>query len=288
MRKPQPDRPKLLPTAGVELIRWIPSFQYGSAMVQVLAIQEERNPPGMRIPKHCHSFFEALLILSGQGTDISNRRQPLKPGSLVLHLPQTLHTWETLQSEVRYVRLWFTVTPTPPDTTTPPQWPCDANAIRDFERLVTLWRSREAGRKERLTAAMTLLLAPFLAMLPLSTENETPPPDSGANRSVAALVDLFICDNLERPLSLLDVARQVNLSVTTLVRRIQLETGQSFKVRLRQRRMERAAALLSGTHGTVKEISTVVGIPETSYFCRCFRSAFGISPEEYRARQSKL
>jgi AraC-like DNA-binding protein len=288
MSKSQPDRPKLLPTAGVELIRWIPSFQYGGVMVQVLAIQEERNPPGMRIPKHSHSFFEALLILSGHGTDISNRRQPLKPGSLILHLPQTLHTWETLQSEVRYVRLWFTVTPTPPDATTPNLWPCDQNAIRDFERLAALWRSRAAGRKERLTAAMTLLLAPFLAMLPLSTEDETPPADSGSSRSVAALVDLFICDNLERPLSLIDVARQVNLSVTTLVRRIQLETGQSFKVRLRQRRMERAAALLSGTHNTVKEISTVVGIPETSYFCRCFRSAFGISPEEYRARQSKM
>jgi AraC-like DNA-binding protein/mannose-6-phosphate isomerase-like protein (cupin superfamily) len=285
MRTTHRGRLILSPTAGAELIRWIPALPYGGCRVQVLALQEECNPRGTRVQPHGHSFFEALLILSGRGTDVSARRQPLRPGSVLLHPPQTPHAWEASGSETRYARIWFSVTPEPP-TAIPAAWPCDTDAIRDYERLVAVWHSREVGRRERLTAGMTLLLAPFLAMLRLPTGADKPPPDAMADRSVAALVDLFIADNLQRPLSLRDVARQVNLSVTTLVRRIRQETGQSLKVRLRQRRMERAAVLLSGSAATIKEIAAAVGIPEPSYFCRCFRQAFGISPEAFRMREA--
>lgn len=287
MRVSQHPEPLLSPAAGTELVRWIAPFPYGGSTVQVLALQEEHNPRGTRLPLHRHPFLEGLLILSGRGKVISGRRQPLRPGSLMLHPPQTDHAWAATGAEVRYVRLWLRITPEPPTSVLPRSWPCIPLAIQDYERLAASWRSREPGRRERLAAYVTVLLAPFLALLKLPADAEGPPPDTGANRPVSAMVDLFFADNYQDPtLSLEDVARQLHLSATTLVRRMRQETGQSVMARLRHRRLDRAAALLTGTNGTVKEIATAVGIPDSSYFCRCFRRAHGLSPDEFRVRQT--
>jgi AraC-like DNA-binding protein len=48
--------------------------------------------------------------------------------------------------------------------------------------------------------------------------------------------------------------------------------------RLLELRMGRAAELLREGRLSVKQIAAAVGIPEPSYFCRCFRKAYGCTP----------
>ena len=62
------------------------------------------------------------------------------------------------------------------------------------------------------------------------------------------------------------------------------QTGVSFSQYLRNTRLDRAAALLTGTHETIKQIWAAVGYNHPSNFDHDFKQRFGIPPREYRSR----
>jgi len=51
---------------------------------------------------------------------------------------------------------------------------------------------------------------------------------------------------------------------------------------IRRLRLERASQLLAGESGTVAEVGYAVGFNSVSYFCKCFRDAYGITPSAFR------
>ena len=62
-------------------------------------------------------------------------------------------------------------------------------------------------------------------------------------------------------------------------------TGSNFKELLQQRRLQQAAYLLAHTPLPVEIILQSVGYDNSSYFYRRFRTRYGCSPKEYRARE---
>jgi len=100
-------------------------------------------------------------------------------------------------------------------------------------------------------------------------------------RDLTLFVEQFLTDNLTEPLALNDVAAQLNISVPTLTRRFRAAADCSVMDRLHSLRINRAADLLRQGELSVKQVAAAVGIPEPSYFCRCFRHAFGTSPRRF-------
>jgi YesN/AraC family two-component response regulator len=45
--------------------------------------------------------------------------------------------------------------------------------------------------------------------------------------------------------------------------------------------MERAGKLLRENRGNITEVANSVGISNPSYFTKCFRDYFGVSPKDY-------
>jgi len=76
---------------------------------------------------------------------------------------------------------------------------------------------------------------------------------------------------------------KLGMSRTHLFRKLKVLTGMSPVVLIRRFRMEKAARLLLSKSGNITEISNSVGISNPSYFTRCFREQFGMSPKEYLA-----
>ncbi|MBF0244254.1 MAG: helix-turn-helix transcriptional regulator [Planctomycetes bacterium] len=79
----------------------------------------------------------------------------------------------------------------------------------------------------------------------------------------------------------------MSVSVPTLTRRFRSETGVSVMERLQDLRMRRAVELLMEGRLSIKQVGASVGIREGSYFCRCFRQAFGCSPGSYAAARGE-
>lgn len=79
-----------------------------------------------------------------------------------------------------------------------------------------------------------------------------------------------------------ELADAMNMSRSSLLRKIKTQTQLSASQFIRQLRLEKGMEMLNQTTLTVAEISFQVGFGNASYFIKCFRDAYGYSPGEVR------
>jgi YesN/AraC family two-component response regulator len=101
--------------------------------------------------------------------------------------------------------------------------------------------------------------------------------NGGVQRAVA-----FIDAHLDTDLSLDQVAREAGMSKFHFCRHFKSETGLTFREYLAQRRIARAAELLSKGNRAVSEVYLDVGFKDLSHFGRVFRKITGQAPSRYR------
>lgn len=79
-----------------------------------------------------------------------------------------------------------------------------------------------------------------------------------------------------------DLCAGLNMSQSTLYRKLKVTAGQSANEFIQNIRLKYAARLLRETSRTVSEITFDVGFSDSSYFSRAFRKCFGVSPKQWR------
>ncbi len=103
------------------------------------------------------------------------------------------------------------------------------------------------------------------------------------NLSVVNEALIFIKENIAKEeLSVQSIAEHVNLDRTSLYRAFKKKFNVSVVRYMKNYRMDRAAALLSETSLTCREICYKVGMPEYPNFCKSFKAYYGYSPMDYR------
>lgn len=85
----------------------------------------------------------------------------------------------------------------------------------------------------------------------------------------------------DEQLSVEMIAKNVNMSVTQLNRKLNALIDQPPGQLIRSFRLQRAADLLKQKAGSVSEICYNVGFSDNAYFSRAFKKQFGCSPSEY-------
>lgn len=85
-------------------------------------------------------------------------------------------------------------------------------------------------------------------------------------------------------LSVDDLAAAMNLSRVQLYRKVKAISGSSPIELLRTARLNRGYQLLIQTNKTVSEIAYEIGFTAPSYFTRCFKNEFGISPSDLQTK----
>ena len=90
--------------------------------------------------------------------------------------------------------------------------------------------------------------------------------------------------NLQRKMSMTELARAVNLSPWRLSHLFKTEIGIPPLQYLKALRMEKARVLVMSTFLSIKQIMNRVGITNESHFVKDFRRAYGLTPTQYRTR----
>jgi transcriptional regulator GlxA family with amidase domain len=90
--------------------------------------------------------------------------------------------------------------------------------------------------------------------------------------------------HLERPLSLAQLARRVDLSVSRFAHLFHPELGRSPVRYFRELRLDRARRLVEESNLPIREIMAAVGFNDPSHFARGFARRHGASPRKIRAR----
>ena len=89
-------------------------------------------------------------------------------------------------------------------------------------------------------------------------------------------------DNSE--LSVKILSEMMGVNPTNLYRKIKALTGQTATEFIRNIRLKRAAQLFKNEkHLNVSEVMYMVGFTHRSYFTRCFKELFGVSPKSYNS-----
>ena len=92
----------------------------------------------------------------------------------------------------------------------------------------------------------------------------------------------FISSNYSFPITVEDMANQLNLDRSYFGKIFKDTMGQSPQEFLIRYRMSKAAELLKTTYLSVKDISIKVGYPNQLHFSRAFKNIYGLSPRSYR------
>jgi AraC-like DNA-binding protein len=166
------------------------------------------------------------------------------------------------------------------------------------------------GQTFELTRFQIQLLRAAAGLLPVGAEElNTPPSLVGIDRFLSALTGLLLRTAVRKPTGELEqlesvrartdaiiyeqaadpeltpalIAAQLNVSLRQLYRAF--NGTESPAARIRRRRLDRAAELLSGRspQPQVEWVAQECGFASAEYFSRAFRREFGISPRAYRS-----
>ncbi|OKH24240.1 AraC family transcriptional regulator [Chroogloeocystis siderophila] len=96
----------------------------------------------------------------------------------------------------------------------------------------------------------------------------------------------LLLQQLDNPLSLVDLARQVGLNDCTLKRGFRYCFGKTVFGYLHDYRLEQARQLLEQRRLNVSEVARSVGFANRSYFASAFRKKFGVNPRDYLTQKN--
>lgn len=93
---------------------------------------------------------------------------------------------------------------------------------------------------------------------------------------------LWIKNNLSKPMKTRDIAQQFNMSTRNFDRRFKEATGKTPLRYIQDTRISTASDLLQSSNLSIGDIADKVGYSDVSYFTQLFRKKLHITPKEYR------
>lgn len=98
----------------------------------------------------------------------------------------------------------------------------------------------------------------------------------------------YICDNLDKNLSTLELSNLFYINQTTLKNQFKQTYKTSIGEHIKEHRMEKAAELLKTTDKSIKDIASLVGYKNPSKFSIAFFNSHNLKPLDYRKKHKKF
>lgn len=264
-----------------------------------LPLEVLHRDPEIPFSLHSHDFYELVIVVSGEGLHLLGEEQvPIAEGHAFLIRPGCRHGY----SDIRDLTLYNILI----GERALALHLHELREINGFEELflpkgsdvihvklnnyqlseavaIVSTIRLESERQEHAYGAGALAYAKLLQLIVLvcRTYSEhkasTFIPDQRLEQVIA-----FMEENLDRPLSLKELAAYAAMSTSTLNRQFKLSTGWSpvdFHI---HRRVAYAAKLLLTTDHSMERISEQTGFSDANYFARQFRTHMQMSPREYK------
>ena len=240
-------------------------------------------------PRHAHSYIEIMYMCSGKTVHRINGGEPITvhAGELLFLGRGASHEIE--RAEYEDIAVNFIVLPQFFDTALE-----RIGADNALGRFIANSISRAGGSDFLLfRVADVLPVQNLVENLVWTLVNDTKnrrriklaASENEGDHSALVMTALREIEENYRTASLTDIAEKYGVTISYLSAAVHSTTGFTFKSLLRRKRMEKAAALLSGTKLSVSDIIMAVGYENTSYFYRAFSEMYGVTPREYRLRQ---
>ena len=238
---------------------------------------------------HGHHHFLLTLITAGEGVQTLNGREiPIGPGDLFLLSPADFHK-NTVPpgGGFNYYGLKFTyelLDARLSELLAMDKLPLHLHLSEEsFDVACFLFRqlvaecaggAKQLGSRAYVQAMVEQLM--ILALRQLGTE-ERACPEALINRALGYLYSHFA-----EPITVGDAAAYVGYTPNYFNTCFHRQMGMPFGEYLRQMRLNYAENLLRSSQLPVTEVASESGFSSLSYFSRCFRDSYRMSPQQYR------
>lgn len=250
------------------------------------------NKARLQCLPHLHRELELICMMEGETTVcVDSTRHTLRAGDVFLSFPNQIHSYESHGPERFYI---FIIKPDlMPDlmdtfTTGVPTTPIiqgAANRVhvrRLFDCLAETCSAENLDRSYTNTLRRGYLLALFSELLSMMSITRLSVSDCGALRSIVAFCDKNYSENLS--LSLLE--EKLHLNKYYISHLFSEKLGLRFNDYINSLRISEACRYLVHTNHSITEISEIVGFNTLRTFNRAFMKQLGISPSEYRKKDT--
>lgn len=248
---------------------------------------------------HRHTCFEACLVGAyGAGTFTAlGTDHPLSPGTFFVARPGVVHqirNSEPILMELTWVSFAWSDDggPTKSEGERLMRTFAESSvsvAMDEDRRLARIWDALRAVAPTALPEQVrglvqALILAMAQTLVPSTAPLERPDPQA----QLARLAVRYIEDNLNRPLTIDEIADHVHVSPRHLTRLFTSFAGTSPGRFIMLARLDRARALLRRTDAPIKEVAEALGFDDVAYFTRRFSQQHGVSPSAYRRGEGQV
>ena len=227
-----------------------------------------------------HNFWEAVFVESGE-VEVTEGENVyiLSKGNIIFHAPMEFHRIKSAHgSSPRGFIMSFTATPTLPKAISSGVFSLDPNQISEYSAICKkAYDFNINSPNELLGQEISARLSAFIICLCAKSTA------SGASMTQSAIeyrrIVSFMLENLCENLTLADIARENNVSVSYVKLLFSTYAGISPKCYFNQMRLRRATELLS-LGLSVTEVSDRMNFSSPNYFSAFYKKHAGISPSE--------
>ena len=97
----------------------------------------------------------------------------------------------------------------------------------------------------------------------------------------------YIHENYTKKISSATVSKRFNYDEAYFCRKFKAATGTTLMKYIKKLRLDMAKQLLDESNDSIINVSKICGFSDVTYFSRCFKLEFGISPSEYLSTYKK-
>jgi AraC-like DNA-binding protein len=239
-----------------------------------------------------HSATNALHVHMYDATlRLGDRAIQLHPGDLTLS-PAGLQSAYDLPTPGHHWCVHFTpVEPKRGDATAdlPIHLPLGSLGEHAGQKIMAIAQVRAGGDDIATAAASAAMLELLLWVAMQAAVAQRSSGALAATRGLAAAerVAAMMHERLEEPLSIPDLAAEVDLTQNYLARIFRVRYGMTMPRFLLTCRMDHAKHLLAHTAIPVSKVAARAGMPDVQHFNKQFRKLVGVSPSAYRSRNAR-
>ncbi|MEA4911577.1 MAG: AraC family transcriptional regulator [Oscillospiraceae bacterium] len=257
-------------------------------------------PPGYVGRYHSHNFWEVVYIYKTEPDpfimDCGGKRSICSDNSLFLMPPNTEHSFlNTGKLEAQNIYIGFSYSFSPElhlREDLPQVLPTDNPSVsRTLSLFNELSKPMSTGDlRHTLNIKRREIIRCVLHIVSWMIDTDAGHEGGSAVRTMLLIdkIKEFIMDNLDRHISVDELARQLYLSPNYLGQVFRQYTGTTVKNYHNQMRMDTALRMIISGDKTISEIADEMGFESIAYFSRRFKMSFGISPSQVASRIDEL
>ena len=265
------------------------NFESGSIFSEGhILFDKRRCRAGLSSTVNWHDHIEMLYFIDGKGSAfLEDRQYTILPDTLIAVGPQTIHSI-TGETEMPYYIIFihqsfFLQNDLDPETLHLPEYTVGDKKLKALIEELYEVSNQETLRQARINTA-TLKLVLYLCDNYSVAEKDAKKQSRAFGRTKEVIT--FLKKNFDRPLTLDEIAKEMNVNKYQLSRDFKQCTNVSIFEFLNSHRCSEAKKLLRQGH-TVSEAAFVCGFENLSYFSRTYKKYIGVLPNETKRHYEK-